>query len=129
MFAAFLHEEVYGPLVLLEYEDGDVFLGFDVDLSRMEVRFVQPQASWQFLHHKSACGERTLLSSLRSRAHMILRSSWPAERRDEDLRLLHHCYVEEGFPSSKVEKLLRGFVCTGLSVTPTLACDEFFHAS
>ena len=66
MFAAFLHEEVYVPPILLEYEDGDVFLGFHVDLSRMEVRFVQPRVSWQFLHHKSARGERTLLSSLRS---------------------------------------------------------------
>ena len=27
MFAAFLHEKVYGPLVLLGCEDGDVFLG------------------------------------------------------------------------------------------------------
>ena len=86
VFAAFLHEEVYGPPVLVEYEDGDVFLGFHVDLARMEIRFVQPQPSWQFLRHKSACSDGTLLSSLRSRAHMILRSSWPATRRDADLR-------------------------------------------
>ena len=35
LFAAVLHEEVYGPPVLLEYEDGDIFLGFHVDLPRM----------------------------------------------------------------------------------------------
>ena len=107
VFAAFLHEEVYGPPVLLEYEDGDVFLGFYVGLARMEIRFVQPQASWQFLHHKSACSHGTLLSSLRSRAHMSVRSPWPATRRDADLRLLHGCYVRQGFCSLKVEKLLR----------------------
>ena len=107
VFAAFLHEEVYGPPVLLEYEDGDGFLGFHVDLVHMEIRFVQPQASWQFLHHKSACSHGTLLSSLRARAHMILRSSWPARRSDADLRLLHGCYVRQGFSSLKVEKLLR----------------------
>ena len=106
VFAAFLHE-VYGPPVLLEYEDGDVFLGFHVDPARMEILFVQPQASWQFLHQNSACSHGTLRSSLRSRAHMILRSSWPAMRRDADLRLLHGCYVRQGFPSLKVEKLLR----------------------
>ena len=106
-FLLFRMKKYTGPPVLLEYEDGDIFLGFHVDLSRMEVRFFQPQASWQFLHNKSACCERALLSSLRSRAHMILRSSWPVERRDEDLRVLHSCYVEQGFSSSKVEKLLR----------------------
>ena len=30
--AAFLHLEAYGPPVLLECEDGDVFLGFHVDV-------------------------------------------------------------------------------------------------
>ena len=108
VFAAFLHEEVYGPPVLLEYEDGDMFLGFHVmDLLRMEVRFVQPQASWQFLHNKSAYGERTLLSSLHSRAHMIMGSSWPASRREKDLTLLYRCYVKQGFSFSKVENFLR----------------------
>ena len=107
IFAAFLHEEEYGPPAPLEYEDGAIFLGFHVDLPRMEVRFVQPQAPWQFLHHKSACGERTLLSSLRSRAHMIIRSPWPASRREKDLTLLYSCYVKQGFSSLKVEKLLR----------------------
>ena len=48
---------------------------------------------------------------------MLLRSSWPAERRDEDLRLLHSCYVEQGFSSSKVEKLLRR-ACQSLRLWP-----------
>ena len=125
VFTAFLHEEVYGPPVLLEYEDGDIFLGFHMDLARMETRFVQPQASWQLLHHKSACSEGTLLSSLQSRAHMILRSSWPAARRDEDLRLLHSCYVKQGFSSLKVEKLLRRLCVYRPAVTIPRAVDVF----
>ena len=38
---------------------------------------------------------------------MIIRSSWPASRREKDLTLLYSCYVKQGFSSLKVEKLLR----------------------
>ena len=42
---AFLHEEVYGPPVMLEYEDGDVFLGFHVRAANLQISFAQPRTT------------------------------------------------------------------------------------
>ena len=59
---AFLHQDVYIPPIVLEYEEGNVFLGFEVDPTARTVSYVQPDASWKFLHRLSAANARTLLS-------------------------------------------------------------------
>ena len=63
---AFLHPDVYIPPIVLEYEEGNIFLGFEVDPVARIVSYVQPDASWKFLHKRSAANTRTLLSSFRS---------------------------------------------------------------
>ena len=82
------------------------FLSVHVDLPRLEVRLCN------LTHPGNSCtasrgAVRARCSQLASRAHMIMCSSWPAMRRQEDLKLLQTCHVEQGFPFLKVEKLLR----------------------
>ncbi|OLP77548.1 hypothetical protein AK812_SmicGene42383 [Symbiodinium microadriaticum] len=59
---AFLHPDVYIPPIILEYEEGNIFLGFDIDPVARTVSYVPPDASWKFLHRRSAANTRTLLS-------------------------------------------------------------------
>ncbi|CAE7695523.1 unnamed protein product [Symbiodinium microadriaticum] len=104
---AFLHPDVYIPPIVLEYEDGNIFLGFDIDPVTRTVSYVQPDASWKFLHKKSAANTRTLLSSFRSRAHLITRASWPQEQRDRDLRLLQQAYVNQDYDEHLLSPILK----------------------
>ena len=104
---AFLHPDVYIPPIVLEYEDGNIFLGFDIDPVTRTISYVQPDASWKFLHKKSAASTRTLLSSFRSRAHLITRASWPQEQRDRDLRLLQQAYVNQDYDEHLLSPILK----------------------
>ena len=104
---AFLHPDVYIPPIVLEYEDGNIFLGFDIGPVTRTISYVQPDASWKFLHKKSAASTRTLLSSFRSRAHLITRASWPQEQRDRDLRLLQQAYVNQDYDEHLLSPILK----------------------
>ena len=104
---AFLHQDVYIPTIVLVYEDGNVFLGFEVDPTVRTVSYVQPDASWKFLHRLSAANTRTLLSSFRSRAHLITRASWPKEQRDRDLQLLKKAYLDQDYDERLLSPILK----------------------
>ena len=104
---AFLHQDMYIPPIVLEYEDCNVFLGFEVDPIARTVSYVQPDASWRFLHRLSAANTRTLLSSFRSRAHLITRASWPKEQRDRDLHLLQQAYMDQAYDERLLSPILR----------------------
>ena len=104
---AFLHPDVYIPPIILEYEEGNIFLGFDIDPVARTVSYVQPDVSWKFLHQRSAANTRTLLSSFRSRAHLITRASWPHEQRNRDLRLLQQAYVNQEYDAQLLSPILR----------------------
>ena len=104
---AFLHPDVYIPPIVLEYEEGNIFLGFDIDPVARTVSYVQPDASWKFLHKKSAANTRTLLSSFRSRAHLITRASWPQEQWDRDLHLLQQAYVNQDYDEHLLSPILK----------------------
>ena len=108
---AFLHPDVYIPPIVLEYEEGNMFLGFQVDTQRLRVLYVQPTESWKFLHAKSAANTRTLLSSFRSRAHLIARASWPKEQREMDLDRLVQSYVRQGYEASTMIPILKHVKC------------------
>ena len=104
---AFLHPDVYIPPIVLEYEEGNIFLGFEVDPVARTVTYVQPDASWKFLHKRSAANTRTLLSSFRSRAHLITRASWPHEQRNRDLHLLQQAYMNQDYDEHLLSPILR----------------------
>ncbi|OLP81943.1 hypothetical protein AK812_SmicGene37435 [Symbiodinium microadriaticum] len=70
---AFLHPDVYIPPIILEYEEGNIFLGFDIDPVARTISYVQPDVSWKFLHRRSAANTRTLLSSF---AEATLDQGW-----------------------------------------------------
>ena len=104
---AFLHPDVYIPPIVLEYEECNIFLGFEVDPVARIVSNVQPDASWKFLHKRSAANTRTLLSSFRSRAHLITRASWPHEQRTRDLHLLQQAYMNQDYDEHLLSPILR----------------------
>ena len=60
-----------------------------------------------FYIKKSAANTRTLLSSFRSRAHLITRASWPQEQRDRDLRLLQQAYVNQDYDEHLLSPILK----------------------
>ena len=104
---AFLHQDMYIPPIVLEYEDGNVFLVFEVDPIARTVSYVQPDASWKFLRRLSAANTRTLLSSFRSRAHLITRASWPKEQCDRDLQVLRKAYLDQEYDERLLSPILR----------------------
>ncbi|CAE7351970.1 unnamed protein product [Symbiodinium natans] len=95
--------DVCVPPIVLEYEEGNLFLGFHVDLQQLRIKYVQPVETWKFLHPLSAANSRTLLSSFRSRAHLVARASWPKTQCDDDLNQLVQSYVKQGFDPKMME--------------------------
>ena len=104
---AFLHQDVCVPPIVLEYEEGNLFLGFHVDLQQLRIKYVQPVETWKFLHPLSAANSRTLLSSFRSRAHLVARASWPKTQCDDDLIQLVQSYVKQAFDPKMMAPILR----------------------
>ncbi len=100
--------DLYRPPVQLEEVEGCMFLGFDVDITSRTLTYDPPVHDWQFRSPNSAGAMALLLSSLGSRLTIIFRGTFPKSNAKKAAGLLCEQYVERGFPSKDVYKLLDG---------------------
>ncbi len=98
--------DFYRPPVQLEEVEGNMFLGFAVDLSTRTVSYVPPSEAWQFRSPNSAGTSTLLLGSLCSRLHIIFRGTFPKSNAKKAAGLLCQQYVEKGFSSIAVFRLM-----------------------
>ena len=84
-YATLLDESFYGRPILLETEPDQEFLGFMLETKPLEIIYSGPTNVSQVMSPFSASPPKVLLSSFRSRCHILTKGAFPAHRIQQGL--------------------------------------------
>ena len=99
--------DFYKSPIVLEFEPDQEFLGFQLELNPFEMIYQSPRDLSQVLSPMSASPPAVLLSGFASRCSIVHKGAFPQLQIDRGLQQLRDLYLQAGFKSQDLDKILR----------------------